>query len=172
MHNDALTAPDNLIASLLEPATMDRFHKVTAVLERFVAAAPRPVGIDGIVRELEIKPEEANSICLLLHDVGVLSQGTEPEQWMLAKDQNEVTLEDVWHSMSASAQVTRPSDCTSSPPLKVELLVSQAFMELHQGISHLLRQFQLDRVRVSESGSVAAFVQHKRRRSEKHVVNS
>ena len=153
------------IVNVIERSTVEQFGKVAAVLEKFVAAAPRPVSLEGIVRELNMDPGEARATCRLLHESGLLSPTCDFECWSLAKDQGAVTLEDVWSSLSRQGDPLTPAPA-GKPACRApdtELLVAQAFMELQQSIRHLFRQFQLDRVSVSRTGGMACFNRNRQR---------
>lgn len=163
------------IASLMEQSTFEQFYKVAAVLEKFVAAAPRPVGLDWIVRDLDMGPLEVRAVCQLLQNAGLLCPASSYEYWTLTKVQSAVTLEDVWSSLSLQGEQEASKRVGGSACLAPDtgLLVTQAFMELQQSIRHLLRQFQLDRVSVSKSGGMTYFAQRRRHiRLEEEVVES
>ncbi|HYD58810.1 MAG TPA: hypothetical protein VEC35_00545 [Noviherbaspirillum sp.] len=161
--------------SIMERSTVEQFCKVAAVLEKFVAAAPRPVSLEGIVRDLDMEPGEARVTCRLLLESGLLSPACDYECWTLAKDQGAVTLEDVWSSLSTQGDPVTPTRAGKTVCLapETELLVAQAFMELQQSIRHLLRRFQLDRVSVSRTGGTACFRQTRNRiRAEEVALES
>lgn len=128
------------------------FHKVASVLECFVSSSPGPLDVNGIMNELDVGEAEATGICKRLQKAGLISKTDDRGKWILAKDRSNVTLEDVWHSLSLNRQSDVTDAGCRSP--EVELLVAQAFMEMHQNISCLLRQFQLDRVTVSKGSSL------------------
>ena len=164
------------IACLMEQSTFEQFCKMAAVLERFVAAAPRPAGLDGVVLDLDMDPVEVRAACHLLQDAGLLCPAGGYEHWMLTKPENAVTLEDVWSSLSLQAEPkSNSTHLEDSACLAHEtgLLVTQAFMELQQCIRNLLRQFQLDRVSVSKSGGMACLARSRRHiRPEEEAVES
>ena len=143
-------------ANLTGSSTYARFCRVTAVLERFVATAPRPVGVSRIARDLEMSEPDTMDVCILLQDAGLVRASGEDGNWVLAKMQGAVTLDDVWSSLSRE-DVDGIAEANRLTP-KTELFIAQAFMELHQNIRSLLRQFQLDRISVSKSGSLKCFL--------------
>ena len=164
------------IACLMGQSTFEQFCKMAAVLERFVAAAPRPASLDGIALDLDMDPLEVRTACHLLQDAGLLCPAEGYEHWVLTKPENAVTLEDVWSSLSLQGEPeNRSTHLEDAACLAHEtgLLVTQAFMELQQCIRNLLRQFQLDRVSVSKSGGMACFSRSRRYiRPEEETVES
>jgi DNA-binding IscR family transcriptional regulator len=138
-------------------AIHERFRLTTQVLAVLVASAPRSLGVAQIQKATQRSPRELARLCEGLQEAGLLKADPAARgNWMLACAPSEVTLEDVYHFVSTS-QASRPDAIaeTGEPIeqllLDADLLVTQATMAVNQGIARQLRQFSLDRLRVSSA---------------------
>ncbi|MFC7518747.1 Rrf2 family transcriptional regulator [Herbaspirillum sp. GCM10030257] len=138
----------------------DRFFAVTEVLARLVSSAPRSVSIAQIEEETSRPEKEITKLCTALARDGLLRPDPHaPERWMLACEASLVTLEDVFRCVLATQQTRcRPGGRNTADrvPNDVDLLVMQAMIAINQSVFTHLRQFSLDRLKISAAGMFPA----------------
>ena len=140
---------------LFNNASYQRFHSAATVLERFVASAPRAVRLDQLINDAEIGAAEIRKTCARLCRLGLIIANEQADQWVLASEPGEVTLEDVLRSVISDGKAVRadPSSVEMRGPAgDIDLLISQALLAINQSISTQLRKVQLDRVSAVRCG--------------------
>ena len=134
----------------------DRLCLITEVLGRFVSSAPRAVDIAQLEKHTGRPAKELLRLCAMLCREELLRPHPElPRCWLLAREASQVTLEDAFRcAMNEQAARARPTraraaPAESAPCREVDMLVMQATMDINQSIFQHLRQFSLDRLKVS-----------------------
>jgi DNA-binding IscR family transcriptional regulator len=138
----------------------ERLCLITEVLGRFVSSAPRAVDIAQLEKHTGRPAKELLRLCAMLCREQLLQP--HPGQvrcWELARDASQVTLEDAFRcAMNEQAARARPGRVKASvvadaaPRREVDMLVMQATMGINQSVFQHLRQFSLDRLKVSAAG--------------------
>lgn len=141
----------------------DRLCLITEVLGRFVSCAPRAVDIAQLEKHTGRPAKELLRLCAMLCREELLRAHPEqPRCWVLAREASQVTLEDAFRcAMNEQAARARPVRARAEvqdgvPCREVDMLVMQATMGINQSIFQHLRQFSLDRLKVSAAGMFAA----------------
>ncbi|HYD81367.1 MAG TPA: Rrf2 family transcriptional regulator [Paucimonas sp.] len=135
----------------------ERFRLTTQVLAVLVASAPRPLGIAQLQKVTYRSARELSKLCEGLQEMGLLKSDTSARGgWCLACQPNEVTLEDVYRFVVSTQNSRQPPTDDEPEPIEqllldADLLVTQATMAINQGVAKQLRQFSLDRLRVSSA---------------------
>jgi DNA-binding IscR family transcriptional regulator len=147
-----ITADDYILGN---GALHDRFRVTTEILGALVSSAPRPVSMAQLQSYTGRPAKELAKLCSALWR----SMLTQPDanvrgSWTLACAPSTVTLEDVFRCVIANQpQVTKPAIVTSAENDQrhhdIDLLVMQATMAINQSVFKHLRQFSLDRLKVS-----------------------
>jgi len=142
-------------------ALYERLCLITEVLGKFVSCAPRAVDIAQLEKHTGRPAKELQTLCAMLCREQLLHP--HPEQrhsWRLACEASRVTLEDAFRCvMAEQAARARPGRPKAAPTLEdaprreVDLLVMQATMGIHQSVFQHLRQFSLDRLKVTAAGA-------------------
>jgi len=136
-----------------------RLCLMTEVLGKFVSSAPRAIDLARLEKETGRPAKELAKLCALLCRERLLRpHDDQPGSWMLACEPSAVTLEDAFRCALA-VQVTRTARQKAKSGVvrpEVSLLVMQAAMGLNQSVFQHLRQFSLDRLRVSASGMISS----------------
>lgn len=139
---------------VLSTARYGLFRKLARVLEHFVASAPEQVKIAQLANHCRLSRAETRRLCTCLHENGLILGVENRGLWQLAKPSGEITLEDAWRiSMSAtSPAISRLPASTQNHQLihEMDLLISQALLNIDQTISSQLRCVQLDRISHSQ----------------------
>lgn len=137
-------------------ALHDRFFATTEILAKLVSSAPRAVSITQLEDTTGRTAKELAKLCTALARAGLLRQdGQSVDQWTLTCDPSFVTLEDVFRCVLAEQQVRKSGAKASAPeraPNDVDLLVMQAMIAINQSVFKHLRQFSLDRLKISAAG--------------------
>lgn len=135
-------------------ALRDRFFAITEILAKLVSSAPRAVSIAQLEDETGRPAKELTKLCAALARAGLLHEDPQAtDKWMLSCDASCVTLEDVYRCALAQqhgrirAAVTQERVSTD-----VDLLVTQAMIAINQSVFKHLRQFSLDRLKISAAG--------------------
>jgi DNA-binding IscR family transcriptional regulator len=147
-----------------DSALYARLCIITAVLGRFVASTPRAVSLEQLEQQTGRPARELVKLCNLLCRENLLQAHAErPHTWLLACDASQVTLEDAFRCVVAEqAARARPGRQKNLPEnadgvqREVDLLVMQATMGINQSVFQHLRQFSLDRLKVSAAGMFPA----------------
>ena len=136
-------------------ALHERFRFTTQVLAVLVVGAPRSISIAQIQQYIARPTRDIEKVCDGLHE----SMLVQPDaairgNWALACDPSSVTLEDVFRfviSLYSGRSLRLQPESEEGEQLKmgVDLLVMQATMAVNQSIYKQLRQFPLDRLRMS-----------------------
>lgn len=139
----------------------DRFFATTEILARLVSSAPRSVSLAQLEDATGRPAREVSKLCANLMRAGLLR--TDPQdagKWALTCNPSLVTLEDVFRCVMA-AQATRTRTATKPGATErvqndVDLLVMQAMIAINQSVFKHLRQFSLDRLKISAAGMFPA----------------
>lgn len=132
----------------------ERFRITTEILGALVSSSPRPVSVAQLQTYTGRSAREISRLC------GDLSRSmlTEPDKktrgsWLLACAPSSVTLEDVFRCVIANTEppkiVMPPAPDIDRTRRDVDLLVTQATMAINQSVFQHLRQFSLDRLKIS-----------------------
>lgn len=148
-------------------ALYERLCLITEVLGKFVSSAPRAVDIAQLEKQTGRPAKELQKLCAVLCREQLLQpQPGQPHCWRLACEASRVTLEDAFRCVVAE-KVTRAKTKAASgaheatgtaasdnavPRREVDLLVMQATMDINQSVFRHLRQFSLDRLKVTAAG--------------------
>ncbi len=138
-------------------ALHDRFFATTEILAKLVSSSPRAVSMTQLEDATGRPARELARLCnnlaranLLRHDPAA------PDKWLLTCHPGMVTLEDVFRCV-LSAQPARSKTAVKSGVQErsssdVDLLVMQAMIAINQSVFKHLRQFSLDRLKISATG--------------------
>lgn len=139
----------------------ERLCLITEVLGRFVSCAPRAVDLAQLEKHTGRPAKELLRLCAMLCREQLLQP--HPGQarcWELAREASQVTLEDAFrcamNEQAARARPGRAKPPDATPRREVDMLVMQATMGINQSVLQHLRQFSLDRLRVSAAGMFGA----------------
>jgi DNA-binding IscR family transcriptional regulator len=135
----------------------DRFRVTTEILSALVSCAPRSLSMAQLQSYTGRPTRELTKLCGALWR----STLTQPDanargNWMLACAPSTVTLEDVFRCVIADQpQMPKPTivkpDEDNQRHHDIDLLVMQATMAINQSVFRHLRQFSLDRLKVSSA---------------------
>ena len=138
----------------------DRFFATTEILAKLVSRAPRPVSFVQLEEATGRSGKELARHCSALMRAGLLKQDQQdPEKWSLTCDPSMVTLEDVFRCVLAEQGRSKTAAKSTTPertPNDVDLLVMQAMITINQSVFKHLRQFSLDRLKISGAGMFPA----------------
>jgi DNA-binding IscR family transcriptional regulator len=142
-------------------ALHQRFFTTTEILARLISTAPRAVSIAQLEETTGRSPKELSKLCGSLERAGLLRQAANAaEKWTLACDPALITLEDVFRCVLADQQGRSRAATKTAVPERasndVDLLVMQAMIAINQSVFKHLRQFSLDRLKISGSGTFPA----------------
>lgn len=143
-----------------DSALYGRLCLVTELLGHFVAGAPRAVSLEQLEKLSGRPGRELIRLCNIFCREQVLQpQPGQPQSWTLACETSQLTLEDAFRcAMSEQASRTRSakqkSVCEQQDAVRPEIgmLVMQATMGINQSVFQHLRQFSLDRLKVTAAG--------------------
>jgi DNA-binding IscR family transcriptional regulator len=152
----------------------DRFRISTEILGALVSSAPRSLSMAQLQSYTGRSPKELTKLCGALWRAML----TKPDRkvrgnWLLACAPSAVTLEDVFRCIIADQPhiakpvVVKPEDADRRHH-DVDLLVMQATMAISQSVFKHLRQFSLDRLKVSAAAKPSL---RKRDQREVHYDN-
>lgn len=143
-------------------ALHDRFFATTEILAKLVSSAPRAVGMEQLESATGRPAKELAKLCSSLERAGLVCQDREAaEKWTLTCDPCMVTLEDVFRCVLTEQQGrSRSKAAPDRAPNDVDLLVMQAMIAINQSVFKHLRQFSLDRLKVSAAGMFPAPRRH------------
>jgi DNA-binding IscR family transcriptional regulator len=139
-------------------ALHDRFFATTDILAKLVSSAPRAVSVSQLEDITGRPAKELARLCASLSRAGLLRQDAgATDRWVLVCDPSEVTLEDVFRCVLTEQPTRSRSRNTADraperTPNDVDLLVMQAMIAINQSIFKHLRQFSLDRLKISAAG--------------------
>ncbi|HZW13762.1 MAG TPA: Rrf2 family transcriptional regulator [Noviherbaspirillum sp.] len=138
----------------------DRFFAITEILAKLVSSAPRSVSIPQLEDATGRNTRELTRLCSSLARAGLLRPDPRaPQKLQLTCDASQVTLEDVYRcvlSEQTRNKATARTCAKAAPPERVandvDLLVTQAMIAINQSVFKHLRQFSLDRLKISAAG--------------------
>lgn len=135
----------------------DHFFVTVEILAKLVSRAPASVSISQLEEATGRQAKELVRKCNALSRAGLVRQDTNASRkWMLTCDVSQVTLEDVFRCVSADQQVRGLRAAPERAPNDVDVLVMQAVIAINQSLCKQLRQFSLDRLKVSAGGMFPA----------------
>lgn len=143
-------------------ALHQRLCAITEVLGKFVACAPHQLSIWHLKESTGRSERDLENLCSGLARAALLLPNTQlAGSWSLACAPDKVTLEDVFRCVMAeqpvpgqlygSAFVQVPGQHPQRLQHDADLLVMQAAMAINQSVFQHLRQFSLDRLKVSSA---------------------
>ncbi|HJV83336.1 Rrf2 family transcriptional regulator [Noviherbaspirillum sp.] len=137
-------------------ALHDRFFATTEILAKLVSSAPRAVSVAQLEDATGRPARELAKLCNSLSRANLLKHDpSASDKWLLTCDPGTVTLEDVFRCVLADQHSRSRSASKSAPervPSDVDLLVMQAMIAINQSVFRHLRQFSLDRLKISAAG--------------------
>lgn len=158
MHDSPYSTIDNAI--LGNSASYERLCVITEVLGKFVSCAPRAVSLTQLEVYTGRSGKDLLKLCAMLVREQLLQlQPGQPQCWKLACEANRLTLEDAFRCVMAEqaarerrGRTQLESAMDDAPSRDVDLLVMQATMGINQSVFQHLRQFSLDRLKVTAAG--------------------
>jgi DNA-binding IscR family transcriptional regulator len=139
-------------------ALHDQFCITTEILAKLILQSPQPVGMAQLANYTGRAEKELARLCAGLARAKLLRPAADGSgNWMLACESGAVTLEDVFRCVIA-AQPGRgkPAAKPDTVCRDADLLVMQATITINQSVFKHLRQFSLDRLKVSAAGIFSA----------------
>jgi DNA-binding IscR family transcriptional regulator len=135
----------------------DRLCAMAEIMAKLVSSAPRAVSMAQLEQATGRPSKELTRLCGCLWRADLLLPGPRAgESWSLACEPSEVTLEDVFRCIVAEQQAcAKPAAKPRKPECPrgdVDLLVMQAMIAINQSVLKHLRQFSLDRLKISATG--------------------
>lgn len=142
-------------------ALHERFFATTEILARLVSSAPRAVSLAQLEEVTGRPAKELSKLCANLTRANLLRPDPHAaDKWMLTCNPSLVTLEDVFRCVMAAQHSRTKSGAKSTVPERVQndvdLLVMQAMIAINQSVFKHLRQFSLDRLKISAAGMFPA----------------
>lgn len=142
-------------------ALHERFFATTEILAKIVSSAPRAVSLAQLEDATGRPTRELSRLCATLVRAELLRvDPTTSQKWLLAGEPSQVTLEDVFRCvMTLTSSRTRPTGKSAGRERAqndVDLLVTQAMIAINQSVFMHLRQFSLDRLKISAAGMFPA----------------
>ncbi|WP_151632563.1 hypothetical protein [Noviherbaspirillum aerium] len=150
-----------------DSALYGRLCLITKLLGHFVASAPRAVSLEQLEKLSGRPARELVRLCNILCREQVLQPAGQAQSWTLACETSQLTLEDAFRcAMSEQASRARPARQKSAAAAaaaaaaeqqeamqpEIDMLVMQATMGINQSVFQHLRQFSLDRLKVTAAG--------------------
>lgn len=135
-----------------------RFCATTEILARLVSTAPRAVSLPQLEQATNRTPKDLAKLCAALARAGLLRAVPGAVQsWSLTCEPSHVTLEDVFRCVlnerpgrsSSMREATQDTAVPERLTTDVNLLVTQAMIAVNQSVFKHLRQFSLDRLKIS-----------------------
>lgn len=138
-----------------------RFFATTEILAKIVSSAPRAVSLAQLEEATGRPARELSRLCATLVRANLLrTDPTASHKWVLTCDPSLVTLEDVFRCVMAAtpsrARSVAKSAVRERAQNDVDLLVMQAMIAINQSVFKHLRQFSLDRLKISAAGMFPA----------------
>lgn len=139
----------------------DRFFATTEILAKLVSSAPRAVSLTQLEEATGRPAKELLKLCASLTRANLLRpEPLSADKWMLTCNPSLVTLEDVFRCVMTEQRSRSRSSAKSGAPERapndVDLLVMQAMIAINQSVFKHLRQFSLDRLKISAAGMFPA----------------
>lgn len=135
-----------------------RVCAITEILGKFVATAPRMLNLSQLQDSTGRSERELTRLLTALARACLLRQHPQlPDCWELLCAPDQVTLEDVFRCVIADQperiKASAPTELPARKPQRLhhdaDLLVMQAAMAINQSMFQHLRQFSLDRLKLS-----------------------
>lgn len=152
-------------------ALHERFRLTTEILGALVSCAPRSLTIAQLQSYTGVPAKDLVKLCGALWRAMLTKPDKEVRgSWTLACTPSAVTLEDVFrcviaeqphNAKQAAAATAGKADEMDKRQHDIDLLVSQATMAINQSVFRQLRQFSLDRLKVSAAAKPPTRRQHK-----------
>jgi DNA-binding IscR family transcriptional regulator len=139
-------------------ALHDRFRVTTQIAGKALSNAPNPVTIPQLKNLTGRSTKELARLCNRLSQAGVLEPVVQKQdEWRLACDPGETTLEDVFRCIlteqfDSSRQMNTKRNHIHRSYRDVDLLIMQVSIAINQSVFKHLRQFTLERLKLSVSG--------------------
>lgn len=128
---------------------------VAAVLERFVARAPRACSVMQMLRDTDLASKDVDAICAALRRLKLISPIADGTAWVLRRHPGDITLQEAWDAallVDASRRGGMAPGEDAASDREINLLMQQAALSISQIVAVQLRKFQLDRVNTSRWG--------------------
>lgn len=135
-----------------------RFSVTIQIVGKIVCSAPDWVAMHQMKELTGCPAKELAKLCGHLSDAGVLEAAKPKEDaWRLACDPRETTLADIFRCILAeqldrSKQLSSKAHHIERSYRDIDLLVMQLSIAINQSVFRHLRQFTLERLRLSVSG--------------------
>jgi DNA-binding IscR family transcriptional regulator len=147
-----ITADDYILGN---GALHDRFRVTTEILGALVSSSPHSLSMAQLQNYTGRPAKELAKLCSALWRSMLTKPDTKARgNWVLACAPSSVTLEDVFRCVIANQP--QPAKSIITTPVEsdqrhhdIDLLVMQATMAINQSVFKHLRQFSLDRLKVS-----------------------
>lgn len=147
-----------------DSALYARLCMTTEVLGHFVSCAPRSLALDQLERQTRMPVKDLLKLCAMLCREQVLRpHPKQPQCWVLACETSELTLEDAFRCVvseqsgrarAAKRRAMAEAPLTDTVHREVDMLVMQATMGINQSVFQHLRQFSLDRLKMTAAGMI------------------
>lgn len=150
-----MTARAVAVSQFLQSPSCHSLALATAVLERFVARAPRACSIAQMLRDTDFAPKHVSAICDALCRLQLISPVNNGTTWILRRHPGDITLQEAWEAaliVDAGLHRRDPAETEATSNREIDLLMQQAALSISQIVAAQLRKFQLDRVNTSRWG--------------------
>ncbi|WP_394780115.1 hypothetical protein [Undibacterium sp.] len=128
-------------------------YAAAAVLERFMSAHTREIGLRQIIAGVQFAEADVRKACRSLSMAGLIMPGSAANRWMLAADPGKITLADVWSAITASNAGSKPMlQQIALGDSKTGMLVTQALLSVEQQLIAHLSRFHLDTASHAQTG--------------------
>lgn len=142
-------------------ALHEQWRGSTQVLVTIAENAPSPVGIEQLCAGTGRSEREVARLCRGLESAGLLRKSApKRREWQMACDANGLTLETVYLCVLEEAargadQDSSLSETRDKSLRRIDVLLSQAAMTVHQSVLTHLRQFSIGTVRRRDSREIS-----------------
>ena len=139
-------------------ALHERFCALTEVLAKFVSHAPRAVTLAQLEDYTGRSAKDIAKLCGSLWRAQLLRpEGNAHDSWVLTCKPSSITLEDVFRCLTAeqrgNSKPIAKLPQADHPHPDVDLFIMQASITINQSVFKHLRQFSLDRLKISAAGA-------------------
>ena len=133
------------------------FRLITEVLGKFVSCAPRTLTLAQLAQQTARPARELTKLCgVLCHEQLLQSDPGQRHSWRLACPPGQLTLEDAFRcALAVQAARARlrparqPEARENGGQREVDLMMTQAAMDINQSVFQHLRRFSLDRLKAA-----------------------
>ena len=143
------------VSQFLQSPSCHSLALATAVLERFVARAPRACSVAQMLRDTDFTPKHVSAICAALCKLQLISPVNNGTAWILRRHPGDITLQEAWEAaliVDAGLRGRGSAEAETASGREIDLLMQQAALSISQIVAAQLRKFQLDRVNTSRWG--------------------